>query len=635
MAMDESESGTAAIQARMNELEALRQNYSSALDWYQEHGEEFMQLQKQRDDLGGLPVGENLNEEVLCDGCGDEVPNNYATQGFCLRCQGHEDGLHDIWDEMSYEERYTTLFNSGITSTYAEECSQLSWDELDGSTKDALRRFRYNKPIHNDPLGDFLQTEGRIRMPSREEEYERWWNLATQDTDLVQSIWTDAGIVSRHTGDDEAIEEFDLYDIHDVQFHTWASLPEHLKRYLRPRLRRYLRKTGEGSLQDLHHRGGGRKPPGSHNIPRHSGSRRDDGGDELGKFLSMENYFDEAEYWTTMSYKGESKMTTVADFWDLGLDLDDDRHEGIWDKAWQEAIDAGDEEADEAFDRMVDNYEFLDSTYYNWGELHPRIREYLTTTINNWTGGGSATTSPAPASALDDLGQWLSTENLNEMSPVEHWTTMSYKDRVGFLLRLGFTQTQAETWAVVVSISDFPLELQDKIQGGNHRQTNRGNFPTESELRAEAMVLCEGCLDYKEVVSQRHFKETGYVYKRVIVADTEYGGDGKLEMEIAESPEGLYIGRPSEARHLCKKFGIRQFEKADPEHSIASIGFNPSKQKWYGWSHRAVAGFGIGDRIFDEKYGDDNTLFVKHGREPIKNLDDAKLAAIRFAASVS
>lgn len=30
---------------------------------------------------------------------------------------------------------------------------------------------------------------------------------------------------------------------------------------------------------------------------------------------------------------------------------------------------------------------------------------------------------------------------------------------------------------------------------------------------------------------------------------------------------------------------------------VAQIGFNPTKRKWYGWSHRAGMGFGIGYRI--------------------------------------
>ncbi len=37
------------------------------------------------------------------------------------------------------------------------------------------------------------------------------------------------------------------------------------------------------------------------------------------------------------------------------------------------------------------------------------------------------------------------------------------------------------------------------------------------------------------------------------------------------------------------------------EGNAANIGFNPTEQKWYGWSHRAIYGFGIGSEC---KLGD-------------------------------
>jgi len=61
---------------------------------------------------------------------------------------------------------------------------------------------------------------------------------------------------------------------------------------------------------------------------------------------------------------------------------------------------------------------------------------------------------------------------------------------------------------------------------------------------------------------------------------------------------------------IVKKYSLTQVGN--------SIGFNEKEQKWYGWSHRAVASFGIGDKIFEEDFGDDNTPFVKHGSQPIK-----------------
>ena len=50
---------------------------------------------------------------------------------------------------------------------------------------------------------------------------------------------------------------------------------------------------------------------------------------------------------------------------------------------------------------------------------------------------------------------------------------------------------------------------------------------------------------------------------------------------------GTYIGDREEAEFL--------YSKGITEHVSHGTGFNPSKQRWYGWSHRAFAGFGVGD----------------------------------------
>lgn len=69
------------------------------------------------------------------------------------------------------------------------------------------------------------------------------------------------------------------------------------------------------------------------------------------------------------------------------------------------------------------------------------------------------------------------------------------------------------------------------------------------------------------------------------------------------------------------------------EHGIKEVscglGFSEKEQKWYGWSHRAIQGFGIGDK-FRECYPDK----TKEGKT-IKTLEQAKEAAKRFAESVS
>ena len=79
----------------------------------------------------------------------------------------------------------------------------------------------------------------------------------------------------------------------------------------------------------------------------------------------------------------------------------------------------------------------------------------------------------------------------------------------------------------------------------------------------------------------------------------------------------------------------------------ASIGFSEKEQKWYGWSHRAFCGFGIGHIAkeggchttsgWTEEYlkeHPEEDLSVPVGFE-CKTLEDCKRCAIAFAESVS
>jgi hypothetical protein len=84
----------------------------------------------------------------------------------------------------------------------------------------------------------------------------------------------------------------------------------------------------------------------------------------------------------------------------------------------------------------------------------------------------------------------------------------------------------------------------------------------------------------------------------------------------------------------------------DP-HKVCSIGWCASEQKWYGWSHRAICGFKLGDVV---KEGDCTNspgvtaeclkdhpgwdLSLPIGFEA-KTLEDCKRMAIAFAESVS
>lgn len=108
-----------------------------------------------------------------------------------------------------------------------------------------------------------------------------------------------------------------------------------------------------------------------------------------------------------------------------------------------------------------------------------------------------------------------------------------------------------------------------------------------------------------------------------------------------------YIGTPEDAWIYFKRFGLTQIQKADPEDNTCSIGFNEKEQKWYGWSHRAIAAFGIGDRVKEgdctNSSGYTDEYLEEHPEADIslpvgfttKTLEDARQMAIVFADSVS
>ena len=91
-------------------------------------------------------------------------------------------------------------------------------------------------------------------------------------------------------------------------------------------------------------------------------------------------------------------------------------------------------------------------------------------------------------------------------------------------------------------------------------------------------------------ISRRNYKE-GYT----LIKSKHYQGSNSFEITHAENPDGNYIGDSKTAHYLCVKRGI----KPDVINgaSVCSIGFCESENKWYGWSHRAINGFGIGDSV--------------------------------------
>ena len=107
------------------------------------------------------------------------------------------------------------------------------------------------------------------------------------------------------------------------------------------------------------------------------------------------------------------------------------------------------------------------------------------------------------------------------------------------------------------------------------------------------MVDIESPYIITEVVRQR--TESGYLVREELIDDSEWGGDGALPMTNCYClSSGVWIGDENTAKYLCETRGLRAFEKRTEQSCGASIAFQPDEQKWYGWSHRAIYGFGVG-----------------------------------------
>ena len=146
-----------------------------------------------------------------------------------------------------------------------------------------------------------------------------------------------------------------------------------------------------------------------------------------------------------------------------------------------------------------------------------------------------------------------------------------------------------------------------------------------------------------EVLKVRNYK-VGYQVR----TERHSVGDDHEEVVVKFAytvPGDDYVGDSVWAHRVFKR-GIKP-EKVDPSHNICSIGFCEREQKWYGWSHRAIYGFGIGDIV---KKGDcaassgwTDEWLQEHPEDDLslpigfvaQDSVDAKRMAIAFAESVS
>ena len=72
------------------------------------------------------------------------------------------------------------------------------------------------------------------------------------------------------------------------------------------------------------------------------------------------------------------------------------------------------------------------------------------------------------------------------------------------------------------------------------------------------------------------------------------GDDGMIYYSKIDGAYLTRVGMEKDLEFLLKKGITEQIQDGYGEPTTCCIGFNPTEQKWYGWSHRAIFGFGIG-----------------------------------------
>lgn len=128
----------------------------------------------------------------------------------------------------------------------------------------------------------------------------------------------------------------------------------------------------------------------------------------------------------------------------------------------------------------------------------------------------------------------------------------------------------------------------------------------------ERGTRCEGIRDGKEIEPERKETMNTFELKRE---------PAELDPEVIlvsaySTKDGGYIGDEDFAKLLEEK-GIQP--ETIPGNKVCSIGFCEREQKWYGWSHRAMYGFGVGSEV---EQGD--CAYVP------TDMEDARKDAIRF-----
>lgn len=127
-------------------------------------------------------------------------------------------------------------------------------------------------------------------------------------------------------------------------------------------------------------------------------------------------------------------------------------------------------------------------------------------------------------------------------------------------------------------------------------RTNNGHSPLgiRPALADAGFSPVDGGFMCEKVIDSTKCDVTGFTKRKKLVAFGDEDDPSRaVELTSYYNNMGQYIGDEKTAMFLHEK-GIYP-ELASDDHKVCSVGFCEKENKWYGWSHRAMYGFGEGD----------------------------------------
>lgn len=92
--------------------------------------------------------------------------------------------------------------------------------------------------------------------------------------------------------------------------------------------------------------------------------------------------------------------------------------------------------------------------------------------------------------------------------------------------------------------------------------------------------------------------EEPFIVRQERISPREGSSEPSVDLEVAYVQYGRYFAYVGDIYKLLLERGITdQIQPARNDSTVCTIGFNPTEQSWYGWSHRAMLSFKVGDTV--------------------------------------